>query len=542
MDKIWDFSEINFIFEEFHPRTPTGRKYKYSKKIINNKEHLIETYNLIEILINFIKEAETSRIEKIYYHLSRIPDIQKFDRLNAVDILQVKKFIFNYTEIIKLVPLIIQKHFKLCFNLIELKNILTDGGGRGESFIISEEYDEELQNVRKKIKKLDEHLINEKNLLLKKLNSEFGLDFKYKSFLVIRNENALKFSKTPYLYIEPYDRFSFIIRPRYNSDYLKLYAKKEELIRKETEIENKILKSLSRKIKKNENEIKKYIKAAGNFDHILEKARLALKYNMCKVNFINKPEAEIVIRKGNLLPLKNACEKMGTDYEPLYLKLNKKVNVIRGANMGGKTVVLKTLAFFQLLAQSGFYVPAEKFVTDVFDKFHFIGDFSSWKISKESRKDSPSRGLSSFGFEVVSVTEALKNPDKKNFYIIDEFARTTNSIEASALTSGLLKRISQFEGAFCFLSTHFMKLPLLQNIGYFIMKGLKVKQYEKFINNKLKFEDENPIILINKFMQYKVLEDDGKTDIFDALLVAEMLGADKKLTEFSKFFLNKEKE
>lgn len=97
---------------------------------------------------------------------------------------------------------------------------------------------------------------------------------------------------------------------------------------------------------------------------------------------------------GRFVPCEELCEKLGVDYVPLDAAFDAGATVIFGSNMGGKTVVLKTLAFLQLCAQTGLFVPARRFETRVFRAFHYIGEGAAARRPKGSRA-SASRSASS---------------------------------------------------------------------------------------------------------------------------------------------------
>lgn len=120
--------------------------------------------------------------------------------------------------------------------------------------------------------------------------------------------------------------------------------------------------------------------------------------------------------------VKAALAVHGRAFQPVDITVSQEPTLITGANMGGKTVVLKTLTLCQLLFQFGFGIPAATAQIAVKDEIYFcIGDDQSVE-----------KGLSSFAAEMKNIDAVIKasRENKKLLALIDEPARTTNPTEA----------------------------------------------------------------------------------------------------------------
>jgi len=82
-------------------------------------------------------------------------------------------------------------------------------------------------------------------------------------------------------------------------------------------------------------------------------------------------------------------------YTPISIRLNIGTTMITGANMGGKSVALKTIAENVLLFQMGFFVFAKYASIPLLDFIFFVSD-DVQDISK---------GLSTFGAEIIKLKE-----------------------------------------------------------------------------------------------------------------------------------------
>ncbi|MBR1514382.1 MAG: hypothetical protein IJ622_08845 [Bacteroidales bacterium] len=192
--------------------------------------------------------------------------------------------------------------------------------------------------------------------------------------------------------------------------------------------------------------------------------------------------------------VKDALEKTKKTFQPVTLEFGLKPTLITGANMGGKTVVLKTLTLCQYLFQYGFGIPAEKADIAVKDEIYFcIGD-----------EQSIEKGLSSFAAEMKNIDAVIKasREDRKIVALIDEPARTTNPTEGTALVSALVKVLSGKRLSLV-MTTHYDIEPTDAHC-------LRVKGFE------------------NGTMNYELVEvQDGEVP-HEALNIAESLGIDKE--------------
>lgn len=192
--------------------------------------------------------------------------------------------------------------------------------------------------------------------------------------------------------------------------------------------------------------------------------------------------------------VKDALAQRGREFQPVDIAFGEQPTLITGANMGGKTVVLKTLTLCQLLFQFGFGIPAASAQIAVKDEIHFcIGD-----------EQSVEKGLSSFAAEMKNIDAVIQasRENKRILALIDEPARTTNPTEGAALVTALLQVLADKD------------MSLVMTTHYDIESGkarcLRVKGFE------------------NGSMDYQLVEVQEGEVPHEALNIAQSLGIDSE--------------
>ncbi|MCM2267486.1 MAG: hypothetical protein NDI60_06880, partial [Elusimicrobiales bacterium] len=197
-----------------------------------------------------------------------------------------------------------------------------------------------------------------------------------------------------------------------------------------------------------------------------------------------------------------------------------------------KTVALKTLAFTQLLAQSGFFVPAAAFETCLFDGGAFIG----------GAEMETAGGLSSFGLEMNDFAAAHERLKGENvLLILDEFARTTNSEEAAALLGAILEDLGARKSAFAFLATHFSGLKPGKASAAFKMRGFDTAAFNEYFSGRAGCGLDEKLKMINKFMRYELLEGADGAEARDAIKIAGILGVGKSIVRRAQDLMEEKK-
>lgn len=520
MKDVLAFTEFDHILNRFRPVTPYGKAFKADLSFVNESKRLEAEYKDIALFCRFVT-GKPRIVDKIRSHLQRIPwidDLLDHD-LDAADIFLVKKFLLNYSCAAKLLPKAILSAVGAGFESVKLLKYLSPGAPNEEMFVVSDYYSKDLAVVRSRLHQLDVQIERLRGTRLKELRDMYGLDFRFRDFIVYSEAEAKAFHKSRRdIYIESMDSQNVILKPIYTDEHLENISKRDKLVASMKEIEAHVIKEISNQIRSETKTLCRYVAAVERIDVLIAKAIMSVEFKMTRPLFA-KAGAQIKIISGVFLPLKSSLDEMKLRYEPLSAIFDTRIGVVHGSNMGGKTVVLRTIGFMQLLAQMGFFVPAKKFQTIIFDRICYIGGESAAGIE----------GLSSFGLEMHRFIEAYSDRRAKTLYLLDEFAKTTNSNEATALLSGILKVFAKNANIYALFSTHFVDLPKTKDVTFYRMKGLDAAAYSKQFKSDRKYSLHERLKLINSFMKYEVAVDDGKARSFDALKVARIIGMDEDI-------------
>ncbi len=225
---------------------------------------------------------------------------------------------------------------------------------------------------------------------------------------------------------------------------IRLHPEQEELLLQANEIEEEVRTNLCQQLFSYAPAIEQAQQALAQIDVYLAKAIQVNNMGLCLPTL--SADGCSYLERMFHPQVKEALAKTKRSFQPVSIRFGKKPTLITGANMGGKTVVLKTLTLCQYLFQFGFGIPAEKAQIDVKDDIYFcIGD-----------EQSIEKGLSSFAAEMKNIDAVIKasRENRKLLALIDEPARTTNPSEGAALVSALIKVLSKKEMSLI-MTTHY---------------------------------------------------------------------------------------
>ncbi len=530
--------DLDFIFDKITVYTPYGEAHKKAMKpyMSQDKRELMEEFDRIEKIRGLIERQRYDFVEMRNY-FKNIKDLRlTFERVDQGEILSTTELfeIKIFLSILKKLDITLRK---LKWDIPEdvrpiaipcLEKLFDPGESGTNTFYIYDEYSKELMAIRREIRDVDKEINRERKKLKDRVEEDLNIKLRPNGEITVNKDsdkviNILKAYKFLTYSLETYMNITF--KTINTLDIDNLSQRLEELKALEEGEEFKVRRDLSEEIKKYINTIEKNINAIGKLDLLVAKGYHAIGFKGVKPEITDTNSISII--NGRNIKVENSLRKDGREFTPITVEMDRGVTCITGANMGGKTVSLKTVGLLLSMAQYGMFVPAEKMKFSIKEFIFFsVGDIQSTDM-----------GLSTFGGEILKIKEAIKDSNRKGLILIDELARGTNPKEGYALSKAIINYLKNKE-TITIITTHFDGLADDGEVRHLQVRGLSIEDFHQI--SKTIREEKQGIDMLHYYMDYRLREiKDIKEVPKDAINISRLMGLEESILEDAESILER---
>ncbi|MCD7994309.1 MAG: DNA mismatch repair protein MutS, partial [Clostridia bacterium] len=251
--------------------------------------------------------------------------------------------------------------------------------------------------------------------------------------------------------------------------------------------ERRILYTLMDKIAMEEDGFKENLELLVKLDFVFAKGKLSAQMEAGEPAINTRG---VIRLKGARHPLLPGDANVPLDFE---LGGEKRGMVITGPNTGGKTVAIKTVGLFVLMACSGLHLPCME--ADIAMRNLVLCDIGDGQDILDN--------LSTFSAHITNVLEILKRATGESLVILDELGSGTDPAEGMGIAIAILEQL-RLRGCLYLVTTHYPEVKTYAG------------RHKELISARMAFDRENLRPLYRLEM--------GKTGDSCALYIAKRLG------------------
>ncbi|MDQ7759202.1 DNA mismatch repair protein MutS [Xanthomonas sontii] len=150
-------------------------------------------------------------------------------------------------------------------------------------------------------------------------------------------------------------------------------------------------------------------------------------------------------------PVVEAVREQPFEPNDLDLHPDRRMLVITGPNMGGKSTYMRQNALIVLLAHIGSYVPARRAVIGPIDRI----------LTRIGAGDDLARGQSTFMVEMAETSYILHHATAQSLVLMDEIGRGTSTYDGLALADAVARHLAHHNRCYTLFATHYFELTAL---------------------------------------------------------------------------------
>ncbi len=235
---------------------------------------------------------------------------------------------------------------------------------------------------------------------------------------------------------------------RYITPELKAYEDKalsaqDRALAREKHLYEALLQTFAQHI----SELQRIAQAVSLLDVLVALAQHAARHQWCKPQLSEQPGIDIV--QGRHPVVETVIERfIANDCQ---LTPDRRLMLITGPNMGGKSTYMRQLALITLLAYMGCYVPAVEARIGPIDRI----------FTRIGAADDLAGGHSTFMVEMMESAAILNGASERSLVLMDEVGRGTSTFDGLALAWAIATALLQETRCFTLFATHYFELTQL---------------------------------------------------------------------------------
>ncbi len=435
-----EVSGFTYFVSKAQPKSQYGKLGLKNLVQLNSAAEITSEQKLLIEVIELNAKTK-SNIKDILVHFKNIKFVlDKISKCQSVDVVDLFEVKMQALKTIELAKELDKMSFKLN-DVSEIIKVLDPTTEGSYTFTLFGKYDSEYDDI-----------INRKKLLEREINMSF------KNVSKLKNE-------------------------------------REQLILEEHQKAEEIIKKIVNELSSNIHLMIENIEIITSIDIKLAFANVYKDYSYTVTNF-----SEDILIEDAVIPLISDNVK---NFTALTIDLRRGSTLIIGANMGGKSTILKNVALQSLLTSYGLLPLATKFQMPYLKNIVFLTSY-----------EDTSHGLSRFGNEIKMLSKYLEELDDNTLFLVDEFASSTNPSEGYLFVKSLINYCNSLN-SFSVFTSHYDNLS--KECMTYQVVGLK--------------ESENNNLSLNDLMDYTIVKSNDICVPKQALFVAKHLGINKDLLQ-----------